>query len=150
MRSERLRHSNAAAEARPLEGIYSSVCLTPELGDQGGMELRLVRGGPRPVVRFSVCEGGCWEEPVTAARLAGRVLRFTSVQTLYDASGRVSDRLTHRQAARFGRRAVTLSSDRPGRRSERLPWRGRVPQAAPPGVGPPAMGDWPTPWRRCS
>ena len=134
-----------AALASP-EGVYSNVCLSPRTGDQGGLQVEVRAGGAGPVVRFSICEGGCWTEAAGSVSIVGDRIAFTTTEELFTAQRTLAESRVHHFAGRFVRGGLVLeSADRQGWARVVLKRQGWPAATAPGGGG----SDWPTPVRRC-
>jgi hypothetical protein len=111
-----------SAAAKPL--IYSDVCFEEETGDHNGAELVVWRTATAPKVRFTLCEGGCYQpELVTEPRLSGNRLTFTMVDTFVGEHGRIVRGKSYHFAANLGARAAMLDPPREFGRRSRLPRR---------------------------
>ena len=140
-----------AAAAASLEGVYSNVCLSRETGDQGGLEVEVRTGGAGPMVRFSICEGGCWTEATGAVSIVGDRIAFTTTEELFTEQRTLAESRVHHFTGRFVRGGLVLeSSDRQGWARtvlKRQRWRGT---GGPNGATPEdAEFGTPTPIRRC-
>ena len=132
------------AQADPAAGLYSDVCLSPDTGDQGGVELRLVYNAGAPMVIFKTCEGGCWAQPTRAAALTGNTLSFIAANQAFDDKGVLADSQDHHFEVRFSGETATLTSrDYPGHQTHRL----RHQKLSGPSNAD--LKDWPAITRRC-
>jgi hypothetical protein len=107
------------------------------------LEVEVRTGGAGPVVRFAICEGGCWTEATGAVSIAGDRIAFTTTEELFTAQRTLAERRVHHFAGRFVRGGLVLeSADRPGWARVVLRRQGRRATAE-------VYNGWPTPVRRC-
>ena len=101
----------AAPSAAPdRQATYSNVCLSPETGDQGGVELTLIVHAGTPSVILKTCEGGCWRQTTRDVKLTGRKIAFSATYQTFTAQGAVAETLTHRFTGAFRGRTLVLDS----------------------------------------
>ncbi|TWB47160.1 hypothetical protein [Nitrospirillum viridazoti] len=94
-----------------LHGVYSHVVYSEETGDLLGMEVE-VRGGPKPSIVVSVCEGACWGGKTWPLTVEGNRLSFTVEEELADRYGKPTPPLIlHYIAVRKGAVLVVTSPD---------------------------------------
>ncbi len=136
------------AAAAGLEGTYSNVCLSPDTGDQGGVEVTLVSSSAGPSVIFKICEGGCWQPETHDVEIVGRRIAFTVTDTTFDNGGHAVETARHRFQGVFDARTLSLES--PGYYERFQLRRVRHPDHVMQKVlGDADLSTWPTPQRRC-
>jgi hypothetical protein len=69
------------ASAAIPEGTYSNVCMYPETGDLGGLQLEIKYSNGKPGVLLWICEGGCgWALITSELTTKGNQMSFTGGQ----------------------------------------------------------------------
>lgn len=96
------------------QGVYSSVCVSPETLDLGGVEVQLAFL-PKPRGTFAWCEGGCERSAMSDLRFEGDQISFSIVEQYFTERGDAEKPETHHFTGRFKAHSlILLSSDKPG------------------------------------
>lgn len=110
---------SSGCEAAPADvaGRYSNVRHIPVADDYVGLNLE-ISNGPRPTVRYELCEGWCNGALVFPARVQDGVVRFTVREPVFSPDSSTAAPLVYRVEVRFkrgllGRRAIATSPDLP-------------------------------------
>jgi hypothetical protein len=65
---------------------YSNVCIDPETGDLGGVELRIGHDAGKPTILLKTCEGECRQQPTSDIAINGNRITFSAADQIFNES----------------------------------------------------------------
>ncbi|WP_040598131.1 hypothetical protein [Sphingomonas elodea] len=108
--------------AGAIDGVYKNLQYVEESGDLLGMAVE-IHTQPRPTIRVTLCEGGCFGGKVWPLTVEGSTIAFATCEAMRDEKGRPAGCQPIRYTGQFGaERRLVISSQGDAGNTTVLKW----------------------------